>query len=167
RVFKQNEDTFRFTANGEVSYSGNGLKKFFISNSGTAVTQAEVIEAAHQMIKQTVGPLYGNSSSFYLEKLEQTEKNKYHLTFGCQVEGVPVFFSNGTHAVEIQISGTNISAFKVQLRQYNLSGDTRTLVPERQAMKALSSQEGQLRSLFVGYVDDGSGTVTPEWLARQ
>jgi hypothetical protein len=166
-VFKQDEDAVRFTKSGEVSYTGSGLKKFSVSAGSGAVTEAEAVEAARQMITQVIEPLCGTLSHFYLEEIQKTEKNTYRLTFGCQVEGVPVFSANGTCGIELQISGTRITALKAQIRQYSLSGEERVLVPERQALAALSGWEDAPVSLFVGYVEDGTGTLGAEWMTRQ
>lgn len=165
-VFKQDEDAVRFTKSGEVSYTGSGLKKFSVSTDRATLTEAEAVEAARQMIAQVMEPLCGTLSHFYLEGIQKTEKDTYHLTFGCQVEGVPVFSANGACAVELQISGMQISALKAQIRQYRLTGEERNLLPVRQVLAALSDGEDQKASLFVGYVDNGNRTIGAEWMTR-
>ena len=86
------------------------------------------------------------------------------MTYGYQVQGVPVQFSDGSEAGSITLSGTEVSELSLRLRQYVLTEEMSLLLPLRQALAIAEQYDGA--ELFIGYVGGRSGRTTARWLAE-
>ena len=60
------------------------------------------------------------------------------VTFDYLVDGIPVYFADGGSAVEVEITETTITAFRLRCRQYTLAEDDYTPLPLPQALAAAS-----------------------------
>jgi len=86
------------------------------------------------------------------------------LTYGYDVAGVPIRFSDGRSAASITLSGTAVSGLEFSPRQYTAVESRFVLLPARQAA-AIAGQYGK-KDLFIGYAGDGSGKLEARWLVE-
>lgn len=84
------------------------------------------------------------------------------LSFGWQINGVPIRFDRGGSAGEVTLTGGTVSMLSLRFRQYTDAGETSLLLPLRQALAIAVQREGG--ELSIGYVDNGV-TASAKWLA--
>jgi hypothetical protein len=101
------------------------------------------------------------SAQLYLEQVQQAG-TVTTLTFGYQSEGVPIRFTDGQSAAQVVLSGTVVTSVTLRLRQYT-AAEVTPLLPLRQALGIAAQERGA--ELSIGYIDDGSGTASANWLA--
>ena len=85
------------------------------------------------------------------------------LTFGYQVHGVPVRFSDGGNAAEVTLDGTAVSMLSLRIRRYRETDAASLLLPLRQTISIARRHPGS--QLSIGYTDYGASTVDADWLA--
>ena len=126
-------------------------------------TAPEAVLAVRRLAQRLLGEDILGGNSLYLSGIQETEEG-YHITFDYLVDGMPVYFSDGTSALSVNITGSTITSFRLRYRQYTATGETYRLLPLDQAIHVATAYEGAL--LTRGYVDRGRETITAGWLAR-
>ena len=59
-----------------------------------------------------------------------------------------------------------VTEYTMCLRTYTATGETTSILPERQAAAALAALDAQGRELTLCYEDNGGDTVRAGWIAR-
>ena len=102
-------------------------------------------------------------ASFYFTGIQPAEGG-YTITFDYLVDGIPVHLASGEAALEIQTTGTAITAFRLRYRQYTVEPETYHLLPLAQAVHMATAYEDMF--LTRGYVDRGGGATAAQWLIQ-
>lgn len=145
---------------GDVSATSD---LFHVGGVEEEPTAAEAVLAVRRLADRLLGEEILGDNTIYLSGIQETEEG-YLITFDYLVDGMPVYFSDGTSALSAEIVGTTITNFRLRYRQYTSSGDTYQLLPLDQAIHMATVYEGAL--LTRGYVDRGRETIVADWLAR-
>ena len=103
-------------------------------------------------------------TDFYFTGIEATETG-YAITFDYMVDGIPVYLSSGDAAMEVRTTGSTITYFRLQYRQYTAAEESYHLLPLAQAVHLAGGYEETV-FLTKGYVDRGGETVRAQWLVR-
>lgn len=156
-VVREGDRTLRIYTDGTLSYSGGTV------SAEEAPSLSEAISTVNSLLHSLLPSDCG--AELYLDSVWQAGVNTV-LHFGYQVGGIPVRFADGTSAAEITLVGQDISDLTLHVRQYTTEETSSLLLPLRQALAIhASTQEGA--ELFIGYPDNGIGTVSAGWLAEQ
>ena len=99
----------------------------------------------------------------YLESVRQSGSFLV-LTYGYELNGVPVRFSDGGSAATITLSENTVTSLTLRFRQYTETEEAYRMLPLEQAAAIARRYEGA--ELFIGYADDGTGMLFPCWLAE-
>lgn len=168
-VVVESPRTLHVSPSGTVVYSGEEEavpSLYTVSCAGDAPTAVEALRCASSLAAAlTEG---AGASPLYLRSLQVTEAG-YQITFGYQPEGYALFFT-GSHqsledgdALSVTITGRTITAFAYRCRLYTATEQDSLLEPPTQAVAIASIYSGS--GLSIGYVDNGSGTLSACWLA--
>ncbi len=157
-VITDGDRTLRLIPDGAVRYRSGGDPTLTVGAIGETPTLQQSVMGAHTLLSSL---LPAQNGGLYLQKVRRTETSTT-LTFGWQINGVPVRFSDGGSAAEVVLSGNVVSSLYLRFRQYTDTGETSPLLPLRQAMAIAARQEG--RELSIGYVDNGAN-ATACWLS--
>ncbi len=158
-VYVEGETTLRADADGFVAFRQSSEGSRLPVQAG----EAQAIEAARQLLSN-VEQAVGGAGRFTLHSCEKTESG-YLLRFGLCVNGMPVFLPEDRPAAEITVAHGCISQAGVCFRAYNLSQESVTLLPARQAA-AVAEAKGY-REAVPGWRDNlGGAPLSPEWLLK-
>jgi len=152
----------RIRADGSVHYQSNDESTLSIDAVDEQPTLAEAVDGVSTLLNTLLSSTNSEATPF-LEGISQSEHSTT-LTFGYQINGVPVAFSNGKPAASVTLSGTVVSSLTLQFRQYTSTAANTVLLPLRQALAIASQHQGS--ELSIGYVDDGSMQAHATWLAE-
>ena len=158
--------TLRVQPDGTVIYTGGAEAAsdlYRVNAANTLPTEVEAVLAVRQLLEVLLSGEDLGDGQIYFSGVSASG-DQMQVTFDYMVDGVPVYFSDGSSAMEVQITGTTITAFRLQSRQYTLSETAYSLLPLPQALAAASVYEGGC--LTIGYVDQGTGSLSPWWLVR-
>lgn len=162
-VIMENGRALRLHKNGSLAYQSGGEETLFVKAEGETPSLREVIAGSGQLMAQ-LARLNGGNGSLYLTGVQQNGQT-VTLTYGYQVQGVPVCFSDRAHAGEVVLTDAVISSLTLRLRQYAVQeGTDSMLLPLRQALAIAERYEET--ELYIGYTGDGSGRATAQWLVE-
>lgn len=162
-VVEESPRSLRISPDGIVNFinRGEGAPALYQA-SGQGLR--EILAAAWRLASAlTEGT---GASPLYLCGAEIGE-NGCTLFFRYQVEGVPVFLSGEEDALTVTFQEGTVTAFTYRCRVYTAAEeeDAAELPGPLPAAMAQAIAAGYPGSrLFMGYVDDGSGRVTAQWL---
>jgi len=160
-VIMENGRALRLQADGDVLYQGGGEETLTVEAGDTPTLQELVVGST--LLMDSLANLAGGDGRLYLTGVQQGTST-ITMTYGYQVQGVPVQFSDGSEAGSITLSGTEVSELSLRLRQYVLTEEMSLLLPLRQALAIAEQYDGA--ELFIGYVGGRSGRTTARWLAE-
>lgn len=162
-VVEESPRSLRISPDGAVSFRSQGEVSsplYRVPSAGETPSQTEALAAAGRLAAAlTEGT---GASPLYLSALEKTETG-YVVRFRYQAGGVTVLFPDEGDALTVTVTGAAVTAFSYRCRSYTLLEDAALLLPSDMA-QALASLYPNAE-LTVGYVDDGSGQLSPRWLA--
>ena len=159
--------TFRVYHDGVIRYSGDvddPSALYAIPAAGETPTQAEAVLAARRLAEVLLPGEVLLDTDFYFTGIEATETG-YAITFDYMVDGIPVYLSSGDAAMEVRTTGSTITYFRLQYRQYTAAEESYHLLPLAQAVHLAGGYEETV-FLTKGYVDRGGETVRAQWLVR-
>ena len=162
QVIMENGRTLRIYADGMVTYLSGGDDMLSVPADGELPTLLEASLGCGTLLNTLLAST-GGEAAIWLKDVRQNGTSTT-LSFGYQVGGVPIRFSDGKPAAEITLSGTTVSSMTLRIRQYTALEDTSLLLPLRQALAVAARHPGT--ELTIGYVDNGSDTVSAQWLAE-
>jgi len=161
QVIRDGDRTLRIRTDGTVSYQNGGDSSFAIRAAGEMPTSLEAISGVGSLLNSALSSTVGDAV-LYLESIRQSGTSTT-LRFGYHVNSVPIRFSDGQSAAEVTLSGAAVSSMTLRFRQYTATEADSLLLPLRQALAIAASHPGA--ELSIGYADNGSGTVSAQWLA--
>lgn len=160
-VVMEGERTLRIRTNGSIYYQSGSDPTLSVRAAEEVPTLQEAVTGTAALLNTLLSPAPGEAT-LYLQSIQQAG-TLTALTFGYQINGVPIRFSNGGSAAQVTLSGTTVSTLELQFRRYTPTEETSLLLPLRQALAIAAKKPGT--ELSIGYADNGSGTVSAKWLA--
>ncbi len=155
-------DTLRLTASGTVVYhSGDGEARYPVP---AGATRAELVELTGELVWNAMAPNCG-SARLYLSDITQSGE-AWTLTYSYTLSGASVHLGSDGWCARFTVYNGQITDYTLRLRRYTATAETATLLPEYQAMAAMTALDAGGRRLLLRYYDGGSGTVSPTWIAR-
>ncbi len=159
-VINEGSRSLRIHTNGTVVYRSGGSTALSLDVEEETLTVGEVASRTGALLASLSSGLTGDAS-LYLEEAT-VSGSSMTLRFGYQAGGVPIYFSDGSSAAEVTLSGATVSSLTLRLRSYTALEDSSILLPLRQALAIAADQEGG--ELSIGYADSGSNSVRATWL---
>ena len=160
-VISESGRSLRLRPDGNIIYQSGGNGTLSIKAADERPTLAEAAAGAGTLLNSLLEPTAGDEA-LYLTGARQSG-SLTTLTFGYQVGGVPVRFSDGGNAAEVTLDGTAVSTLSLRIRRYSETETASLLLPLRQAISIARRHPGS--QLSIGYADRGGSTVEADWLA--
>lgn len=160
-VIYESERTLRIRTDGSIYYQSGGDPVLTVKAVEELPTLQEAVTGTTALLNTLLSPA-ADGAALYLQGIQQGG-SLTALTFGYQMNGVPIRFSDGGCAAKVTLSGSTISTLELRFRQYAPSEETSLLLPLRQALAIAAMEPGA--ELSIGYADNGGGTVSAGWLA--
>jgi len=157
----EGERSVRIHPDGTVVYRSNEEDVLTIDSKNERLTTQEVASGVSTLLNEILAGTSG-SAELCLTGIRQSPISTT-ASFAYQVNGIPIRFQDGRHAAEVTLTGNVISSLTLHFRQYSSAGTNSLLLPLTQATAIAAQQPGQ--ELSIGYVDNGSGTVSAGWLS--
>lgn len=178
--FNPNTEMFQQVSDGFVARGG--LDTLRVLNSGVVIFQSKGsgqarypvepsepdsgVNLARKLLLAVLREEENEGGRPYLMRSEESADGQVELTFGYSLNGASVQIAESGYAAQFFIDDGYITEFTIYAREYLLSEETISLLPEPQAMAALKAIGGEGRELQVGYIDSGAGqSMIPEWVA--
>ena len=161
-VIVESPRSLRLSPDGLVSYQGSAdfvSDLFSVSSAGETPTLNEAVSAACR----AVSALLGGGTQFYLAHADFSGKTRT-IRFGYQMNGLPLVYSDGSAAAEVEIQGSTITRLSFHYRTYSAADTASLLLPLPQACAI--AQENQGLTLALSYVDSGGSSIPVSWLMR-
>lgn len=159
---RDGEDTLRLTRGGTVYYhAGEGSDRYHLS---TESDRGEIVQAAGELVRQVMNPRCG-AARVYLDDVEQ-EEGQLTLTYRFALSGAEVQLGKEGWCARMVVENGSIREYTLKLRRYEQTDTKAVLLPEYQAMHAMQALDAWGKRLLLCYYDNGSGTVSPAWIAR-
>lgn len=157
-VVEESPRTLRIAPDGSVSLISRGTAASGLYRaSGQGLK--EVLAAGWRLASALSG---GTGSSPLSLRSAEAEEDGWVLRFWYQVDGVPVFFSDGGDALTITFEGGAVTDFTYRCRSYTpLEEESAPLLPAGMA-QAIAAAYPEA-ALSIGYEDDGSGRLAAQW----
>lgn len=157
-VVEESPRTLRIGPNGNVSFISRGnIASPLYRASGPGLR--EVLAAGGRLATALAGGT--GSSPLFLRSAEETG-NGWILRFRYQVDGVPVYFSDGSDALTITFQEGTVTGFTYRCRAYTPAEEApAALLPAGMAQAIAAAYPES--ALSIGYEDDGSGRLTAQW----
>ena len=157
-VVEESPRTLRIAPDGSVSLISRGTAASGLYRaSGQGLK--EVLAAGWRLASALSG---GTGSSPLSLRSAEAEEDGWVLRFWYQVDGVPVFFSDGGDALTITFEGGAVTDFTYRCRSYTpLEEESAPLLPTDMA-QAIAAAYPEA-ALSIGYEDDGSGRLAAQW----
>ena len=163
-VVREAYGTLRITADGTVTYRSGSAEAgalYAVSTDRSVASLTESVAAA-QRLASTLLQKSSGAASLYLSGIEENAKG-CTVTLDYVIDGTPLCFADGSHAVSVTVEGRSITAFSLHFRSYALTDIPALVLPIRQAAAiARKSHAGSELSVF--YVDSGTDSVGVNWL---
>lgn len=162
---REGQETLDISSSGKVVYTtADGTDSRYFVGSGNGYTATELVDATYRIVAATVGR-YCGSARLYLMDIQQTD-GVWEVRYGYCLNGCAVNLSDQDCAARFTVQGGRITDFTLCLRRYEDSGQTSTVLPERQAAAALDALDTQEQELALCYWDNGGDTTQAGWAAR-
>lgn len=158
-VIMDGDRSLRIQPNGTVTYHGGNQSPVRIAAGSASPTIQDAATSACALLYQ-ISPM--GDGRLYVDSAEQ-HGTAIQLTFGCEIQGVPICLSEFSHTAVIQLNGNTVTDLTFSPRQYMQTESAAHLLPLQQAI-AVASAKGS-SSLYIGYADRGNEQVSPTWLA--
>lgn len=158
-VIIRGDCSLRIRSDGTVSYDGGSTPTLQISAQEDATVNQRIL--AVQSLLNSIFSNFSSDASLYLVSV-QASGSSMVLRFGYQVEGVPIRFSNNADAAMVTLSGSDVTALTLRIRQYSHTGEVASLLPLRQSLAIAAQTPGG--ELSIGYTDRGGDTADASWL---
>ncbi len=164
-VLRNETDTLRISGGGIVTYQAeSGFSSFPIAASSTQLTTFDMVERCRSLASTIMIPFSGEARLHLLSVYE--EDDHWTVTFGYTLNGSPVQFSDGSDVAQFIITNGEISEFTLRLREYTITDEKTTPLPQLQAAVALESLGFGGQELILSYYDSGLSSVYADWTAN-
>lgn len=141
------------SSNGVVSYRRTAEA----GASYNPPDEADAILMAYLAVSAQLGNYCGDAAVYY-HSSSALPGGGYRVLFRYIVAGGAVWLYRDGYAASVTVKGGEISAMTLCFRSYTVSNTITSLLPEIQAAAAAD------RDYMLGYHDNGSGPLLPEWV---
>ena len=117
--------------------------------------EADMIERARVIAADTVGSACGDAEVFF-ESFEYSS-GVYTVCFGYYIAGGRIHLYDDVFAARVSFLSGTVTAVELVFRSFAPTGETSSLLPERQAFAASNG------SFVLSYSDTGAGLMQPFW----
>lgn len=157
-VVEESPRTLRIGPNGNVSFISRGTASSSLYRA-SGLGLREVLAAGGRLASALSGGT--GSSPMFLRSAEEIEGG-WVLRFRYQVDGIPVYFSDGSDALTITFQDGAVTGFTYRCRAYTPAEETpAALLPAGMAQAIAAAYPES--ALSIGYEDDGSGHLAAQW----
>lgn len=162
--YTDGSSTFQLTDGGVLTYhaanpSGHSKEDHEVP------TTTQCIETTRQLASDTLGKLC-NDARLYLISAVQ-EENTLTITYGYSLNGASVFLYQDGWAAQFVLTDGEITSFTMNFRSYIATSSTTLILPELQAVAAMSALDVAGSELILVYQDNGESSVTAGWVASE
>lgn len=152
----------RLQNSGLITYRSNEADSTLtIPSADGQPTKTEAALGAWTLAQKLLDGRLGEAE-VYLTGVEQ-DGGRTRVSLGYHRQGVPIRFSDGSQAMELELNGAVIVSLSLHLRQYGAGDSNSLLLPMAQAVAVARSIPGG--SLNAAYVDNGAASLSACWLA--
>lgn len=157
-VVEESPRTLRIAPDGAVSLVSRGATASNLYRASGQRMQ-DILSAGWRLASAlTEGT---GASPLHLRAVEEQDGG-YVLRFRCEVNGIPVFFSDGGDALTVTFQGGSVTGLTYRCRSYTpVEEAPAALLPADMAQAIASDYPGA--ALSVGYEDDGSDRLSAQW----
>lgn len=157
-VVEESPRTLRIGPDGSVSFISRGtIASGLYRASGQGLR--EVLAAGWRLASALSGGT--GSSPLFLRSAEEREGG-WILRFRYQVDGVPVFFSDGGDALTVTFQDGAVTSFTYRCRFYAPAEEEPAPMLPAGMAQAIAAAYPEA-ALSIGYEDDGSGCLAARW----
>lgn len=167
-AINESGDRLRVSGHGTVAFhSAEEEARYPVSPQGEGLSAEEATTAAWELLNQATAPWKGESTTFVLTGVEETEEG-WTVTFHSRLDGIPVLTGAEGWSASFVLTKGRVSDFTLALRSYAATGETLLLPGQRLAAAALGSETYQDsgRRLTLCYSDLGGNTLAAGWVAE-
>lgn len=163
-VIREGADTLRIQESGTVSFHGpdGGEARYQAASQRKLDLQTRAEEILERLFEgvETEG-------QFRCRSVETQGDGSVELTFTYLLNGAQVQLRQEGWAARFVFQGADLVSFEVHLRQYQVTEETASVLPETQVVAAAASLDQQGKELRLCYWDDGKATdLAPGWAVR-
>lgn len=160
-VIMEDGRSVRIRANGAIAYQDGGRGDLRIESAGEIPTGWEAASECAALLNGILLP-QGCAAVYPLEIRRQDSVTT--LRFGCALENLPVFRSDGGAAAVVTLEQRKIVSLELRPRRYAITETNLTLLPAQQALGLTAAFPGA--ELCLGYYDTGGARLNAQWFAR-
>lgn len=160
-LIMESERSLRVYTDGSIQYRSGGDASLSVKAVGEVPTLQEAVTGVSALLNTLLSPVEGEAS-LYPQSIRRNGATTT-LTFGYQMNGLPIRFADGGTAATVTLSGSAVSSLELRFRRYTATDTASLLLPLRQALAIAVREPGT--ELSIGYVDSGSAAVSASWLA--
>lgn len=160
-VVEESPRTLRIGPDGTVGY--------FMSGDGPTLLAGQTGDALEAACRLANALTSGTGATPLYLRAVQEEEAGWKISFHYQIDGIPVFFTDEEDALTVTVSAGTVTSFRYRCRSYTLleeSGEAAALPLYPPAMAAAIAAHYPSGKLSIGYVDNGLGRITAQWLAN-
>ena len=159
---RDGNDTLHLAADGTVTFEAGNSEHRYPIPSGS--NRAQLVELTSELVRSALSP-YCGSARPYLHSISSGNGSMI-LTYGCTLSGAEVQYGQDNWYARFTVQSGRIVEYTLHLRRYAPSDVAMPVLPEYQAIAAMEVLQAEGRRLLLHYYDNGSGNVTPAWIAR-
>lgn len=157
-VVEESPKALRIGPEGMVSFTNRGTAASPLYRASSQELP-DILAAARRLAAAlTEGT---GASPLFLQEVRQTDASCV-LRFRYQVNGVPVYFSDGSGALTVTFQNGAVTSFSYRCRAYTpLEEEPAALLPADMAQAIAAAHQDAV--LSIAYEDDGFGRLTAQW----
>lgn len=161
-------DGLRLSENGDVFYEdGEALSTARYPVGQGSVSLSEAVEAGRNLFYKALEAWCGttaNEAQIYLKETLEQPEGGWEIRFGYTLGGADVSLEDG-EAASFTVREDRITSYEMHLRCYTATGEETLVLPETQAIAALSALDLEAGAdLSLCYLDDGN-SAQASWMA--
>ena len=166
-VVNDDQGQLRIGSDGTIRFRTDSMEDpcYPVNQAGEEPTATELLDAVQPIAAGTIGAWCGEAR-LYLISLEHLPDGSWQVDFGYTLNGAPVYVMGEEQCARFLIRSGAVTEYTMCLRTYTATGETTSILPERQAAAALAALDAQGRELTLCYEDNGGDTVRAGWIAR-
>lgn len=167
RVYIEELNILKVMPDGYIEYTseskdGDELSGLLISETGSALTQNETIDAANGIIARLLQFAGGDGKMYMREAVK--DGSLWKMSYGWSFGGVPVDRQETGTCADIVIDSNRITHIGFYMRRYESGGSIVYNVPQKIAIASIGSNNALDFSLR--YTDGASSGIEAQWYTK-
>ena len=168
-VYVDNLSTLNITRNGILHFNTPEKQGIEIYDNAQYMPQTDklkrAVEASYSLVAESFRGI-DSSAALRLNGV-YSEDNSYVVSFVRMIDGIPMYSSDGYSTAYVKIKDNLILSAYINLRCYHSDGHSVPILPIKQAIAALSVEDGNICRLGIYYSDNFNENVHADWYARE